>query len=205
LTQDKYSVVERDGIRRSCLIFTEGGRMFIPNLSKKVQPTSYAKLIQESELGLTSTTTTVWMDLSACKCSLGRVFISVKGDRPHGRQFIMLALGTNGPTLKGVSFGGKYKFSIVVRNHVTESGSRSNTALLETQKKEYYETPSRGRLFPAGSDMTSFRIITRCMENSQWYGHFGDIIAGMEVIERAASDEYDITDITITECGIVLD
>ena len=35
-------------------------------------------------------------------------------------------------------------------------------------------------------------------------GYFGNVIAGIDVVDRAASSEFAIKDITISDCGIVL-
>ncbi|CAL4067500.1 unnamed protein product [Meganyctiphanes norvegica] len=202
--KNKYAQVERNGIQRSCLVMIHARKMFIPTLSKDVKPPFNAKLIHEPELDLTSATSTVWMDLSACGCSLGRVFIRVMGDSAYGQQFIMLILGTNGPSHKGATFGFKSEDNIGVNQYTTESGSQSNESLLNL-KKEDYEMLKKGRLFPTiGVNKASFGIMTKDRQRT-CFGYFGEIITGIEVIDKIASDEYNITDITISECGIVLD
>ncbi|CAL4087270.1 unnamed protein product [Meganyctiphanes norvegica] len=204
---DKYAQLERDGIVRSCQIIREGGKTFVPNLSKEVKPPSSAKLIKQAELRLTSTTstTTVWMDLSALGCSLGRVRISVMGNRPHGQQFIMLSLATDGPTFKGATFGGKTNTCIALYDYVTEKGSLARDGLLTTLKKEHYGKVSRGRIFAAWYNKSSFVLFLNDSDKSEYPGYFGDIITGMEVLDKATSDEYNIKDITISDCGILLD
>ncbi|CAL4168676.1 unnamed protein product [Meganyctiphanes norvegica] len=204
MKKERYAQVERNGTRRSCKVLTEGERTFILSLSKEVNPPCSAKLIQEVELGLNSSISTVWMDLSALGRTLGRVFISVMGDRAHGRQFIMLALGSNGPTLKGATFAAKNSGYIGLHEYVTETWSRSHEPIITTMRTEHYDAASRGMIFPVGVDTTAFWIMTKNWTNTRYYGYFGSVINGMEVIDRIASDEYDVTDIYISECGIVL-
>ncbi|CAL4199293.1 unnamed protein product, partial [Meganyctiphanes norvegica] len=205
MDKDVYAQVLGNGIRRTSKVFIEGSKMFIPNLSKDVQPTSSARLIQEAELGLTSATTTVFMDLSAQGQCLGRIFIKVKGDRPHGQQFIMLILGSNGPTFKGAPFTYKDRKNIGMREYITESGTKSTKSLLTTLVVEHPQKPLRGMLFSKWSQSGSFDIFTDIVRTWQFHGHFGDIISGIEVVDRAASSEFNITDVIISECGIIIE
>ncbi|CAL4060892.1 unnamed protein product, partial [Meganyctiphanes norvegica] len=204
--KDQYAQVTRDGTCRSCQTLKVGRRTYIGNFSKEVKPPSSAKLIQEDDLGLVSSTSTVWMDLSAHGSFLGRVHIRVMGNRPHGQQFLMLALGINGPTIMGAIFCYKDSYLIALRNYGTENGTLSNEPLLKKLKMEHTEKLLPGRLFTAYNvNSASFRIITKSWEGETHPGYFGDVITGMEVIKIAASGEYDIRDIAISECGIVLD
>ncbi|CAL4124837.1 unnamed protein product [Meganyctiphanes norvegica] len=200
-----YAQVERNGILRSCQVITEGGRTLIPTLCKEVTPPSSAELIKlEAELYLNFATTTMWMDLSARGQSLGRVYISVMGDRPQGRQFIMLAIGIQGQSLKGAPFSKKCSNYIELCDYVTESGTHSDKPLVTTKKWDNSETLSRGRIFLADKETAAFRIMIKD-RSSTFPGYFGEVITGLEVIDRAASDEYYIAEIIISECGIVLD
>ncbi|CAL4158875.1 unnamed protein product, partial [Meganyctiphanes norvegica] len=158
-------------------------------------------------LGLTCSTKTVFLDLSARGQSIGRVFIRVMGDRPHGQQFIMLVLGTEGPTYKGTKFTVEScgNFGIGIQKYITESGPISDEPLLATLKPVKYDIGLRGWLVPNWSEKGTFMIVTQNKEKNRFHGHFGDVITGLEVIDRAASSEFNITDVTISECGIVLD
>ncbi|CAL4202736.1 unnamed protein product, partial [Meganyctiphanes norvegica] len=202
--KNKYVQVVRNGVHRSCQVIIQGGKTYIPTLCKEVNPPCNAKLIHENELGLTSDSTTVWMDLSANGDSLGRVLIRVMGDSAYGQQFLILILGTNGPSLKGATFDYKYIDSIGLEKYITEGGSRSDESLLSL-KKEDYEMLKRGRLFPKNSPTKASFVIMTLDRYSTCYGYFGEVITGMEVIDRAASNVYDITNITISGCGIVVD
>ncbi|CAL4066803.1 unnamed protein product, partial [Meganyctiphanes norvegica] len=203
---NEYAYIERDGIRRSCKVFKEGGRTFIPSLSREVKPPSSARLIKEADLCLTSATTTVFLDFSARGSNLGRVYFRVLCDTCHGRQFVMLALKTNGPTFKGATFCRRSTSHIALQDYLTEKGRRSNEPLL-TIKEEKRGTGSKGKLFKHGKyrHTASFTIVTKTLNDSYCPGYFGDVVAGMNVIDTAASSEYDIKEIMITQCGIVLE
>ena len=144
------------------------------------------------------------MDLSALGNSLGRVYISVKGNVMEGQQFVMLALGTDGPTFKGATFGRKDNDTINLYEYVTETGSKSSKALITTSKQQgSNEIPRRGGLFSI-FDTQSYVYIMITATNTAYDGNFGQVISGMDVVDKAASSKYAITDITISECGIVL-
>ncbi|CAL4187928.1 unnamed protein product [Meganyctiphanes norvegica] len=160
----------------------------------------------EPELSLTSATTTVFMDIAARGESLGRMYIKVFTNRPHGQQFLMLARGTEGPTFKGAIFNYKEHDCIELWHYVMENGSLSNAPLLTTLKEEHYEAPARGMLFPCplGSiDKASFTIMTKDWDLGLMPGYFGNIVEGMNVIDIIASDMYDdMNQIMITDCGM---
>ncbi|CAL4091619.1 unnamed protein product [Meganyctiphanes norvegica] len=81
ISEELYAQVERDGILRSSKVYKEGGIIFIPNLSEDVEPPISSILIQEGELGLTSDSTTVFLDIcDKYDKLLGRMFIRVFGN-----------------------------------------------------------------------------------------------------------------------------
>lgn len=214
--ENKYAQVIRNGIQRSCKIFSEVGRTFIPSLTKDLKPPSSAIIINEADIGLTSATTIVFMDLSGNGHYLGRIYLRIFSDKHHGQQFLMLALGTTGATFKGATFDQLHTFPIVIKEYVTERGMLSNNLLIKPMKEN--ENPGkilRGRLFIKFMLTTlSFQIETTSFPNSpEEWGYFGDVISGMDIIDRAvseygkvqvASSSINLSDITISECGIVL-
>lgn len=209
---DKYVMLERRGTFRSCKVLIEEGKTLVPNLSCEVKPPSSAHIIREAELQLRSGShagfVTVFMDINACGCNLGRVYINVFANRPYGQQFVMLALGSKGPTFKGASFQNRWGQEMVgLLDYVEEDNSLSNMPLLGSLKEEYFETPCRGMLFPYQQEeddaLGSFMICTKDTE-SRSFGYFGTVISGMEVIDRIGSTKFKIKSISIRECGIVL-
>ncbi|CAL4129736.1 unnamed protein product, partial [Meganyctiphanes norvegica] len=212
--QDNYAAVTRGGVLRCSKVQKEGGKITISKLSKEVKPPSNVTLIQEAQLGLTSATATVFLDISARGKRLGmvqvrpgerlgRVQVRVMGDRPEGQQFIMLALGTDGPSFKGANFG-LMDTHILLYEYATETGAKAKNAILNIPEWTQKDTASRGRLFGDDKDAGSFLIMSK-NSNERFSGYFGDVISGMDVIDKAASPVYHITYITITDCGIVLD
>ncbi|CAL4124500.1 unnamed protein product, partial [Meganyctiphanes norvegica] len=203
----KYAQVVRKGIRRSSKTFIEGYETVIPSLSREVNPPRSAVLLEESEMCLNSESTIVFMDLSVGNSNLGRLYIQAFGDRPRGKQFIKLALGTEGPTFKGSKSFVKWG-NVALEEYVTETGLPSKKPLITTHREDHYGKRLRGRLFPwtglGFTDTAGFEIIRWNDEEDESHGYFGYVVAGMNVIERAIS-RYGIDEVTVSDCGIVLD
>lgn len=199
----KYAQVQRSEIIRSSKIVNEGGRMFIQSLTKELKPVSSAKLLKEAELGLTSASTKVFLELSAPGCRLGRVILNVRGDRSYGRQFVMLALGTEGRSYKKAMFSVINSDNIQLRDYVTETGSHSTLAVFSPLKPSQNETMSRGKLICPSPGNSTFRIMTKDRDQEYAY-QFGNVIEGMDIVDRIFSQEFSITDICVSDCGIII-
>lgn len=198
-----YGQVEKNGIIRSSKIIYESGRMLIPSLSAQVKPTKFAKLIMDTDLHLTSSSTKVYLELSAPGCHLGRVVINVYGDRSYGQQFIMLTLGTDGKSFKNSKFYNKDNEHILMQTYITETGSHSYDAVLSPLNPGEEESWVRGKLSSYWLGTANFVIMTKA-KNQKHGSHFGHVIEGMDIIDRISSDEFRITDIFISDCGIIL-
>ncbi|CAL4089306.1 unnamed protein product [Meganyctiphanes norvegica] len=172
---------------------------------------------QENELVLTTSgTTIVFLDISADNINLGRVYIRVLCDTPHGQQFIMLALRTDGPSLKRAKLWIK-AYSIQMNFYLTESGSSSDEPLLTTLKSaqngQFHEY-MRGMLFggPWGRvNSGEFWLITGNTNQCRRPAYFGDVVDGMAVIDAAieAGNRTGLgygskTEIIISESGFIL-
>lgn len=200
----KYAQVERNGILRSSKVIFKGSRTIVPCLSKDILPSTSADLMQEAELCLTLSTMTVFLDISVSGgLSLGRIQIRVLSNRPAGKQFVMLALGTDGNSYKAATFGYKTNGCIGLEKYLTEGHRKAECALV-SMRKENDALAARGRLFTRSIYKAGFIIITKDWEAS-WHGYIGDVLTGLEVVDRAASDEFANTNIIISNCGIVIE
>lgn len=86
MNKDTHAQVERNAILRSSKVIYEGKRILVPSLSKNVKPPTGSELMQEAKLRLTSSSMTVFLDLSVRGgCNLGRVEVRVFTDRPEGK------------------------------------------------------------------------------------------------------------------------
>lgn len=201
--QDIYAQVTKNGVTRASKVIVESKLAFIASLSKDTVAPSSAVLIKEAELGLTSYTTTIFLDLCSRGGSiLGRIQFRVMTSRPSGKQFVMLALGTEGATYKGAYFHDKYNCCFGLRDYVTEDKAKASNSLV-SMKQENYVKPVRGRVFLLGVGMGGFIIFTKDYDKN-YYGYLGDVVNGLEVMDRVASDEFPITEIMVSNSGIVL-
>lgn len=201
--QEKCTKFKRNGLLLCSKDLSEIGKATMPNLLTEDKLSVYAPLIIEDELNLASaTTTTVFLDFSAHGNYLGRVYIRVFSNRDRGKLFVMLALGINGQTLKGANFTYKCSNRIQLMNCVTENNSKSSDLLLPV-KYEHYDKVSKGSLSKCGPG--GFQIFTQDLSISKSCSAcFGQVIAGLEVIDRVVSAEFSITDIIISDSGIIL-
>lgn len=115
----------------------------------------------------------------------------------------MLALGIDGNSFKGSNFGYKFGNTIRLNEYITEGNTKADAALLTVETAQTAKC-LRGRIFKSVTNKPGFLLMTDDCDLS-FYCHIGDVLTGLKVVDQVASDKFAITDIIITNCGIVLD
>nr|XP_053647388.1 uncharacterized protein LOC128698955 [Cherax quadricarinatus] len=150
----------------------------------------------------------VLMQLGVAGKCLGRVHIRLWGHLRRAQHFLALCLGTLGPSYKGSRFSnvarkGQPGESLVGGQYRTEGGSCTARGLMEELEwRGRHSGPVKVGVLGGASDGNPnleafFGICTRDYPEGEYYCPFGEVVAGMDVVQKAAAHDP-ISDVTIT-------
>ncbi|XP_045614699.1 uncharacterized protein [Procambarus clarkii] len=204
-----------EGETRQCLkLECRDGRLLVHSLAQRVDTHLFVQITSE-----------VFLELSVGGRSLGRVYIQLKPRLRHSQQFMLLCLGTMGPSFVGSSISSvNHKNGLnenIVVNSYTDRITSGNTNLLTSLDSDCdINTVWEGSVTSVdlGLNKFGFMIWTKghkveyCPSRGYNYYEvdavcndhfpFGEISSGMEVV-LAAIAHNPITQVTITGCGHV--
>lgn len=148
----------------------------------------------------------VFLELSAGGRCLGRVYINLWCHMRQAQQFLTLCMGTLGPSLLGTKASEKVRNVIVFRSAVDRNNQSAPQALLMGLEwgGQHSKTESEGLITGmAGNNGIAFGICTQGQTNAAMNAPFGNVVTGLEAAKEAFQHNP-VTEVTITDCGIVL-
>ncbi|XP_071516934.1 tripartite motif-containing protein 10-like isoform X2 [Panulirus ornatus] len=153
----------------------------------------------------------VFLEFSAGNQCVGRVYIQLWCHLRRAQHFQALCLGTFGASYVGasliVSSYNHERETLDVRKYILPDGSASNKVLMtDLEWGGRFEGPANegivmGSYYGVGTH--GFGICTRCQPNGTFQCPFGEVLSGMEVVRAVISHEP-ISEVTITDCGLVI-
>ncbi|XP_071532095.1 uncharacterized protein [Panulirus ornatus] len=154
----------------------------------------------------------VFLELSVAGRCLGRVYIKLWGHLRRAHQFLALCLGTLGPSYVGASFSHvaymkKARESLCCKEYRSSDGKSCTRELMNDLEwgGEFARTPQEGLVIPLSKniDEHGFGICTRGQLEGRFHCPFGEVTSGLKFV-RAAIRHDPVTEVTITDCGLVL-
>ncbi|XP_042231986.1 uncharacterized protein LOC121872923 [Homarus americanus] len=186
--------------RRRARLDSCDGKLLLHTISARVDSRLFLQLPTE-----------VFLELSVGKQSLGRVYIELWTHLRRAQQFLALCLGSLGSSYVGASFvvtaHNQERETLDVRRYVLPDGSTSNRILMsDLEWGGRFSGPAKKRTVMGsfyGTDTHGFGICTRGQPLGTFQCPFGRVSSGMGVVEVAVRHNP-ITEVTITDCGIVI-
>ncbi|KAG0692889.1 NK-tumor recognition protein [Chionoecetes opilio] len=143
-----------------------------------------------------------------------RVLICLSPDTPYGRQFLLLCTGQRGPCYNGTKLfmvmeEGEPGESVWGGDYEENNGAGGAALLPDLDKGEYGKSCMAGDVGlgwydPALGCGAQFLIITKDQPGRSLPGVFGKVVGGLEVVAEAAGHRP-ITEVTVVDCGVVVD
>ncbi|KAG0725549.1 Peptidyl-prolyl cis-trans isomerase [Chionoecetes opilio] len=142
-----------------------------------------------------------------------RVLVHLSPETPRGRQFLLLCTGQRGPCYNGTRLfevGRKEEpGEFVSGGDYEQNNGKGGAALLpDLDKGVYGESLMAGDVWgwwcgdPALA--AQFFIITTDLPGCSVPGVFGKVVGGLDVVQEAAR-HHPITEVTVVDCGVVVD
>nr|XP_045614357.1 tripartite motif-containing protein 65-like isoform X2 [Procambarus clarkii] len=177
-----------------------GGKLLLHSFTPRVDSRLFVQMPSE-----------VFLELGVDGRCLGRVHILVQTHLRRAQQFMLLCLGILGPSYVGASFvitaPNQERETLDSRRYVLPDGSTSNRILMaDLEWGGKFAGPAKEGVVMGsyyGTDTHGFGICTRGQLGGVFQCPFGEVLSGMEVI-RAAVRHDPVTDVTITDCGLVV-
>ncbi|XP_071532109.1 uncharacterized protein [Panulirus ornatus] len=179
----------------------QDGRLLLHSLSQPLDSRLFIKLPSE-----------VFLELSVAGRCLGRVYIKLWGHLRRAHQFLALCLGTLGPSYVGASFSHvaymkKARESLCCKEYRSSDGKSCTRELMNDLEwgGEFARTPQEGLVIPLSKniDEHGFGICTRGQLEGRFHCPFGEVTSGLKFV-RAAIRHDPVTEVTITDCGLVI-
>lgn len=196
----------------------EGGRFHLHAL-RKGQATSQAfRALPVKCIKLCQATgsTLIFLDLSWGEVDRGRLYIRLTGDTLRGRQFISLCIGEEGISFRGTCFHrvwwkGLPGEHVWTGDYEKSDGSGGRSLLSPNSHKDI----PAGRKVPISAGLvagryekedisTIFRIYTKEEKEGKDEAGFGQVEFGLNIVKEAVRVR-NITDVVISDCGLVLE
>ncbi|KAK8732628.1 hypothetical protein OTU49_006849 [Cherax quadricarinatus] len=153
----------------------------------------------------------VFLELNVGGRCLGRVYIRLMSHLRRAQQFLLLCLGSLGPSYIGATFfitaHNQERETLDVRRYVLPDGSTSNKILMsDLEWGGRFAGPAKERVVMGsfyGNDTHGFGICTRGQPGGVFQCPFGEVMSGMEVVKAAVRHDP-ISEVVITDCGMVV-
>ncbi|KAG0721310.1 Peptidyl-prolyl cis-trans isomerase B1 [Chionoecetes opilio] len=156
----------------------------------------------------------VFLDLATGKSVLGRLYIKLWGHLRRAQHFLSLCMGANGPSYRGSKFHGVVKKgsmgeTLAGGRYVTHDGGNSVQGLIAGLEwgGQYMREKVAGLVVAASAGSPEadafFHICTQGHPGHKFACAFGEVCAGMEVVQKAV-DLHPVHGVRIVECGLVL-
>ncbi|KAK8732620.1 hypothetical protein OTU49_006847 [Cherax quadricarinatus] len=189
------------------------GKLLLHSLAKSVGNHLFLKMPSE-----------VFLELSVDGRCLGRAYIQLLPCLRRAQQFLLLCLGSLGPSYIGSSIRTvKNEFQdkeyIAVDYYVDQNkGKLKENLLTHLESGDYYKEPVKAGTLAVliarrtmntcasvnqTSDTAGFIICTRGEPGGQFRYPIGEVSSGLEVVQAAAG-HASTTEVIITDCGLVI-
>nr|XP_053650229.1 uncharacterized protein LOC128700797 [Cherax quadricarinatus] len=205
---------------RTCIVSVQKeGDLSCPSCSQDISQVDAADLpvnIQALSLSLAYTKcqlpSEVFLELSNGQRCLGRVYIQLWCHMRRAQQFLALCLGTMGPSLVGAHFrsvsdADKERETIWCTEYASPDGGTGYRELMLDMEwdGEHRREPREGLVVAYSNDVNDygFGICTKGKPGANFSSPFGEVSSGLEVV-RAAVGHEPVTEVTITDCGLVI-
>ncbi|XP_042231984.1 tripartite motif-containing protein 6-like isoform X2 [Homarus americanus] len=191
----------KNGDRGRARLDCRDGRLVVHSLTHRADHRLFLQMPSE-----------VFLELSVGSRCLGRVYIKLWSHLRRAQQFLALCLGSMGPSHIGASFKkisdkNKERETIWCTEYYSRSGEMGYRALMLDMEweGEYSKIPEEGLVVGYSNDINDygFGICTKGKPGANFSGPFGEVSLGMEVVHAAVRYEP-VTEVTITDCGLVI-
>ncbi|XP_066957680.1 uncharacterized protein [Macrobrachium rosenbergii] len=155
----------------------------------------------------------VFMDLTYGDCYLGKVYIRLWGHLRRAHNFLALCLGSLGPSYAGGHFKSSHKDEAKERIcgcvYKTTDGSTSTKGVMGNLEWDgkFAGKSAEGRVVGTsggkGEMDALFSIYTKVDHTASCYCPFGDVSAGLDVVQRAVECSP-ATSVMVSRCGVVV-
>lgn len=198
----------------------DGGRILFNSLTpiKNVSKGSRLLPLECIMACLNKCSTLAFLDLSWGGSHRGRVYVRLTGDTQRGRQFVRLCTGETGSCFRSTRFH-RVWWKNLPGEHIWTGDYKKNDGSGDqtlVQDDKEWQTPTQiGRQCPIYEGLVAgryekdyissiFRIYTREAKDVDEEAAFGQVEFGLDVVKEATKLK-DITNVTIEDCGIVLE
>ncbi|KAK3858348.1 hypothetical protein Pcinc_035459 [Petrolisthes cinctipes] len=200
-------------------IKTDGVRLFIHSLEYMTPPSGARGLQLDCvKKCMDKTSTLTFLDLTWGKSASGRVFIRLLGQISRAQNFLKMCTGENGPSFRGTRFHRMW-WKGQPGEHIWagdyDKGDGSGGILPSDLSEDNEKYPESCHKLPITAGLVAgtyvkqcnssiFRIYTKESKDTMEDAAFGRVEFGLQVLD-AAIKHNKITDITISDCGIIIE
>lgn len=156
----------------------------------------------------------VFLDLSYCSNSLGRVYIKLWRHLRRAQHFLELCLGLRGPSYKGAKFTERkfhtddFPFEYIVAGKYSYDGFSSSRGVMDNLEwgEDHKGPRKRGVIIGASyGEAEKDALFAFCTQDGEgeFKCPFGEVITGMNIIDKAMQ-KATLKELTISNAGMVL-